>query len=252
MLARTAVTSATRLLALVAVPLLAALTVHYSLTLLCGWGIGLSFFFALAVGVLLHFGATRLYAYHFPGEEEDETRLPAPKGGRFWGSLFALYLFSGVGAGVAWVSFRGLPLCHVLTLGAGALTYRLVFPLFAPGNVPRRGSGRNTSQGARGRGEARLQAGEILPFDQATEGKEGVPDFVPRPVEHRQRPWSKDDLGRLGIKVNGAEGKQAEGWLQELRRVGNVPNAEEAADDGSPAAKQRQAKKSRLKAWRVK
>jgi hypothetical protein len=240
-------------LALVAVPLLAALAVHYSLTLLCGWGVGPSFFFALAVGVLLHCGATKLYVCHFPGEEEDETRLPAPKEERFWSSLFTLCLFSAVGAGVAWVTFRGHPLCHVLTLGTGALTYRLLFPLFGPGDVPQRGSRRNPSQGARERGEASLQADEILPFGKAREGKEDLPDCVPRPVAHpHARPCAMDDLGRLGITVNGAEGRKAEEWLQELRGVGNVPNDEEAAEEEGRAAKPRQGKKSRLRVWRVK
>ena len=176
-------TPAARFLALVALPLLAALAVHYSLTLLSGWGVGPSFFFALAVGVLLHCGATKLYLSHFPGEEEGEPRLPARRVGAFWTTLFTLCLFSCVGAGVAWVAFHENPLCHVLTLAAGALTYRLLFPLFGPGNGPQRASARNPSHGLRERGEAGPAAAEVLPFGKATEAKEEVSDFVPNPAE---------------------------------------------------------------------
>jgi hypothetical protein len=245
-------TPTARFLALVALPLLAALAVHYSLTLLSGWGVGPSFFFALAVGVLLHCGATKLYLSHFPGEEEGEPRLPARRVGAFWTTLFTLCLFSCVGAGVAWVAFHENPLCHVLTLAAGALTYRLLFPLFGPGNGPQRASARNPSHGLRERGEAGPAAAEVLPFGKATEAKEEVSDFVPNPAEHRHaRPWSTDDLDLLDITVNGAEGKKAGEWLQELRGVGNFPNEEEAAGEG-PAAKLRQANKARRRVWRVK
>src|SRR5262249_58698035 len=151
----TAMTPAARFLALVALPLLAALAVHYSLTLLSGWGVGPSFFFALAVGVLLHRGATKLYVSHFPGEEEGETRLPVRRAGAFWTTLFTLCLFSCVGAGGAWVAFHEYPLCHVLTLGAGALTYRLLFPVFWPGDGPRRARAPDPSPGLPGRGWAR-------------------------------------------------------------------------------------------------
>src|SRR5262249_32608229 len=111
---------------------------------------GRSFFFALAVGVLVHLGARKLHFHHFPGEEQDAIRLPAPGQEGFLEYLFTLYLFSGAGAGVAWAAFPGHPLCHVLALAARALTYRLLFPLLGPGDVPEQGSRRNTSQGAGG------------------------------------------------------------------------------------------------------
>jgi hypothetical protein len=113
-------------------------------------------------------------------------------------------------------------------------------------------SARNPSQGLLERGEAGPAAAEVLPFAKATEPKEEVPDVVPSPVEHRYaRPWSTDDLDLLDITVNGAEGKKAGEWLQELRGVGNFPNEEEAAGEG-PAARQGPANKARRRVWRVK
>jgi hypothetical protein len=149
----------TKFFALVAVPALSALGVRYSLTHLFEWAILSSFFFAVAVCLLLHFGAAKLYRYHFLWEEEDEIPLPPPKVKRFWTSLFNLCLFSCLGGAVAWFAFLGNPLCYVLALAAGAVTYGFLLPLFGPGDVPQRGRSRITSQEARERGEASLAAG---------------------------------------------------------------------------------------------
>ena len=87
---------------------------------------------------------------------------------RFWTSLYNLCLFSCLGAGVAWVAFVGTPLCYVLTLGAGVLTYWLLLPLFGPDDIPHRGRRRVATPQAQERGEASLAVGaEELSFGRA-------------------------------------------------------------------------------------
>ena len=67
----------TKSAALVAVPVLSALAVYGGLTEVFGSKEGPSFFLAVAVGVLLHFGATKIYLSHFPcGEEGEIPRSP--------------------------------------------------------------------------------------------------------------------------------------------------------------------------------
>src|SRR6516165_9017848 len=129
----------TKVAALVAVPVLSGLAVYCGLTRVFGSREGPSLFLAVAVGVLLHFGATNIYLYHFPCGNEAEIPPSPGKVKRFWTSLYNLCFFSCLGAGLAWVAFLGTPLCYVLTLGAGVLTYRLLLPLFGPDDFPQRG-----------------------------------------------------------------------------------------------------------------
>jgi hypothetical protein len=164
----------TKLFATIVVPILFALGVHYTLTLVFGARIGPSFLFAVAVGVLLHFGAARLYQDHFLWEEEDEIPLPPPKVKRFWVSLFNLCFFSCIPAAIAWLVIQGTVFGPVMSIAIGALTYRLLLPLFGPGDVPQRGRERITSREARQRGEASLAAAA----EGLSLGRVRLPDFV--------------------------------------------------------------------------
>jgi hypothetical protein len=150
----------TKFFALIAVPVISALVIRYTLTHLFECTVVSAFFFAIAIGLLLHFGAAKLYRYHFLWEEEDEIPLPPPKVKRFWTSLFNLCIFSCLGGAVAWTAFLGNPLCYVLALATGAVIYNLLLPLFGPGDVPYRGRHRITSQDAQERGNASLAPGE--------------------------------------------------------------------------------------------
>ena len=150
----------TKIAALVAVPVLSGLAVYCGLTRVFGAKDGPSLFLAMAVGVLLHFGATNIYFRHFPcGKEALMPPLPG-KVKRFWTSLYNLCFFSCLGAGVTWVAFLGTPLCYVLTLGAGALTYRLLLPLFGPDDIPQQGRSPVTPPEAQEQGEASLAVGD--------------------------------------------------------------------------------------------
>ena len=146
--------------ALVVVPALSGLAVYCGLTQVLGSREGPSLFLAVAVGVLLHCGATRIYLHHFPCAKEAEMPPSPGKAKRFWTSLYNLCFFSCLGAGVTWVAFLGTPLCYVLTLGAGALTYRLLLPLFGPDDIPQQGRSPVTPPEAQEQGEASLAVGD--------------------------------------------------------------------------------------------
>jgi hypothetical protein len=205
----------TKSAALVAVPVVSALAVYGGLTHVFGSRDGPTLFLAVAVGVLLHFGAARIYRSHFPcGEEGDIPRSPRQVK-RFWTSLYNLCLFSCLGAGVTWVAFLGNPLCYVLTLGVGALTYRLLLPLFGPDDVPRRGRTRIAPPQVQDRGEASLAVGaEELSFGQAR---------LP---------------GLVGVEV----------W----RSVNDIPNGDETGAGETPTMDGPKTKKDRPKVRRVK
>ena len=150
----------TKVAALVAVPFLSGLAVYCGLTRVFGAKDGPSLFLAVAVGVLLHLGAANIYFRHFPCGRE-ALMPPSPgKVKRFWTSLYNLCFFSCLGAGVTWVAFLGTPLCYVLTLGAGALTYRLLLPLFGPDDIPQQGRSPVTPPEAQEQGEASLAVGD--------------------------------------------------------------------------------------------
>lgn len=204
----------TKFTALVVVPVLSALAIYYGLTEVLESRKGPSLFLAVAVGVLLHFGVTKIHRYHFP-PEEGEIRRPPGGVKRFWMSLYNLCLFSGLGAGLAWVAFLGTPLCYVLTLGAGALTYRLLLPLFGPDGVPQRGRRRMTPPPALERGEARLAVGD----EELSFGRARLP-------------------GLVGVEV----------W----RSVKDIPDGDERGGGAVPAADGTKTKKARPRVRRVK
>jgi hypothetical protein len=94
---------------------------------------------------------------------------------------------------------------------------------------------------------------EILSFGKSREGTEDVPDFVPRPVEHQYaRPWSKEDLARLGVQLDADEENAAGERVKVWRQANNVPDDGAAGGGQIPRGKEPKTKKNRLKVKRIK
>jgi hypothetical protein len=94
---------------------------------------------------------------------------------------------------------------------------------------------------------------EILSFGKLREGIDDVPDFVPRPVEHQYaRPWSKEDLDRLGINLDVDEEKAAGERVRVWRQAKNIPDDGAAGGGLIPQGNEPKAKKNRLKVKRIK
>jgi hypothetical protein len=75
---------------------------------------------------------------------------------------------------------------------------------------------------------------EIISFGMPKEGEVRVPDFEPRPVSHQYpRPWTQEDLVRLGIKINPEEEQKADSELNDYmdKQEGILPELRRPSDD---------------------